>query len=257
MNNDVDLPADRPMHDDLREHLWERIRPQVEATLSGRRRRSVAMPLSAAAAVGVLVAGGVLVFGPVGTPGRVAPAADPAEVQLAQDCVNTTIADGVDVPGPKSWQPGVKIDAGVVDGWSEFLVIRTDRAAAVCLVSGRTTGGITGPDVSEMEGRGRHSYANLTVARPFDYFDAWNFPDGGSIQFGIATDDVVAVSVVRQDNTVTPAVLRNGTFAVHIDSGELCGRPVYPDTPPAASNLLRVTLKEGQVVEGPLCQPTQ
>lgn len=257
MNNDLDLPADRPMRDDLQEHLWERIRPQVEATLSGRRRRSVAMPLSAAAAAGVLVAGGVLMFGQVGTPGRTAPAADPADVQLAQDCVNTTIADGVDVPDPKSWQPGVKIDVDVVNGWSEFLVIRTDRAAAVCLVSGRTTGGITGPDVSAMEGRGRHSYANLTVARPFDYFDAWNFPNGKSIQFGIATDDVVAVSVVRQDNTVTPAVLRNGTFAVQIDSGELCGRPVYPDTPPAASNLLRVTLKEGQVVDGPLCRPTR
>lgn len=251
MNNDVDLSADRPMPDELRDRLWEQIRPQAEAALAGRRRRSVTVPLSVAAAVGVLVAGGALVFGPHGAPGRVAPAADPAEARLAQDCVNATIADGVDVPDRESWQPGVRMNAG---GRQDFLVIRTDRAAAVCSIYDDKTSGVSGPDVAGMSGRGKHSYANLTAERPFDYFTAWNFPDGGSIQFGIATDDVVAVSVVRQGKPAAPAVLYNGTFAVRIDEGEMCGRPAYPEGPPVASNQLRVTLEDGQVIEGSLCQ---
>ncbi|MEO6086359.1 MAG: hypothetical protein ABIQ18_24920 [Umezawaea sp.] len=253
--DDVEVPANRPMPDDLREYLWNRLKPQVAATLAGRRRRSLVLPLSAAAvAVGVL-AGGVLVFGPAGAPDRVLPAADPADVRLTQDCVNATIASGVEVPDPESWRPAVKIDLDD-DGfqWSEGLVIRTDKAAAVCLVSGRATGGITGPDTADLEGRSRHNYANLTAARPFDGFNAWNIPSGGSIQFGIATDDVVAVSVVREGTVVASALLHDGTFAVKIDSGEMCGRSVEPGGQPVASNLIRATLRDGQVIEGPLCK---
>ncbi|MDX3663119.1 hypothetical protein PV646_37990 [Streptomyces sp. ID05-26A] len=257
MDNDIDLPADRPMPVELQEHLWNRLRPEVAAALTGRRRRSVVLPLSAAAAVGVLVVGGVLVAGPDDATRRVVPASDPADVQLARDCVATTVASGVEVPDPESWTPGVKIDAGSGNNspWPEYLMIRNAKAAAVCLVAGGRTGGITGPDVAEMEGRGRHSYATLTAARPFDYTDAWNFDDGSSIQFGITTEDVVAVSVVRQDGTETSARLHDGTFAVKIDGGEMCGRSDHPGGPPVASNVMRVTLGNGQVVEGPLCAP--
>ncbi|MCS7483544.1 hypothetical protein ACFFQW_10805 [Umezawaea endophytica] len=266
MNNDVDLPTNRPMPIELQEHLWNRLRPEVAEALAGRRRRSPVLPLVAAAAVGTLVVGGVLVFGQAGPSERVVPAADPADARLARDCVDATIAAGVDVPDPGDWVPAVKIEAGTAADngavWPEFLVVRTDAAAAICLVSGQATGGMTGADVATMEGRGRHGYATLTAARPFDYIDAWNFHDGTSIQFGIASADVVSVSVVRQDGTETPALLRDGTFAVKIDRGELCGTP--PDfatsaedsvVSPAGSNVLRVTLSGGQVVEGPLCKP--
>ncbi|SFR29203.1 hypothetical protein SAMN04488564_117127 [Lentzea waywayandensis] len=260
MDTDIDLPADRPMPVELQEHLWNRLRPQVAATLTGRRRRSAVLPLSAAAAVGLLVVGGVLVLGQDDAPRRTIPASDPADVQLAHDCVTATVASGVEVPDPGSWTPGVKIDADTGSGngaaWPEFLMIRNDRAAALCLVAGSSTGGITGADVAAMEGRGRHSYATLTAARPFDYLDAWNFLDGTSIQFGITTEDVVAVSVVWQDGNVTPALLHDGTFAVKIDRGEMCGRPGHISATPVASNVVRVTLGDGQVVEGPLCKPT-
>jgi hypothetical protein len=253
--DDIEVPANRPMPDDLRDYLWNRLEPQVAATLAGRRRRPLALPLSAAAvAVGALV-GGVLVFGPAGAPERVLPPADPAEVRLTQDCVNATIASGTEVPDPESWRPGVKIDIDDADfQWSENLVIRNDKAAAVCLVSGRATGGITGADTARLEGRGRHSYANLTAARPFDYIDAWNFPGGESIEFGIATDDVVAVSVVREGAVVASALLHDGTFAVKVDGGEMCGRSAEPGGQPVASNLIRATLRDGQVIEGPLCK---
>ncbi|MGW6442851.1 hypothetical protein [Lentzea sp. NPDC055074] len=259
MDADIDLPADRPMPVELRERLWERLRPEVAASLTGRGRRSVVLPLSAAAVVGVLVAGGVLVLGQDDPSRRVVPASDPADVRLAHDCVATTAASGGEVPDPESWTPGVKIDASTGSGngapWPEFLMIRNARAAAVCLVAGSSTGGITGADAAEMRGRGKHGYATLTAARPFDYTDAWNFLDGTSIQFGITTDDVVAVSVVREDGTVTPALLHDGTFAVKIDRGELCGRSGDPGATPAASNVLRATLRDGRAVEGPLCKP--
>ncbi len=252
MTNNLDLPADRPMPDDLQDDMWSRLVPELAAAQAGTHRRSRSLPVSVAAAVGVLVVGGVVVFGPLRDSGpvgsgsqHVVPAADPADVKLAKDCVRATIASGVAVPDPDSWRPGVKIDTDTPNG---FLVIRNDKTAAVCLVSGGTTRGTMAGDVTFT---GRHNYAHLTAARPFDYFSAWNFDASNmtvaSIQFGIATDDVTAVSLVGQDNTVMPAVLRDGTFAAKIGNGEHCGSPT--------SNQVRATLSNGQVIEGPLCKP--
>jgi hypothetical protein len=250
VNNNLDLPADRPMPDDLQEDMWGRLMPELAAAQAGRRRRLRSLPVSVAAVVGVLVVGGVVVFGPVRDPGpvgsgsrHVVPAADPADVKLAKDCVQATIASGVAVPDPDSWRPAAKID---IDPGHGFLVIRNDKIAAVCPVSGGTTPGTMAGDVTFV---GRHNYAHLTAARPFDYVSAWNESGGSSrsIQFGIATDDVIAVSLVGQDNSVTPAVLRDGTFAVKINSAEHC------DT--NDSNRVRATLRNGHVIEGPLCKP--
>ncbi|MFL6145152.1 MAG: hypothetical protein ACJ72N_25220 [Labedaea sp.] len=257
MNNNLNLPSDRPMPEHLREDIWNRLAPELAAAPAGRPRRSAGLPLSVAAVVGVLVVGGVVAFGPVrdsgpvrdpgpagsGSP-HVIPPADPADVKLAKDCVHATIASGVVVPYPDSWRPAAKIDADTPNG---FLVIRNDNAAAVCTVSDGTTRGIMGPDFAMLAGRGRHRYANLTNTRPFDYFTAWNTGDNSSIQFGIATDEVIAVSLVGQDNSATPAVVRDGTFAAKIGNGETCGSPT--------SNLVRATLKNGHVIEGPLCKP--
>jgi hypothetical protein len=76
-----------------------------------------------------------------------------------------------------------------------------------------------------------------------------------SVQFGIAADDVVAISLVGKDGVVTPALLRDGTFAAKINNGEVCGSPDVPGLPPGTNNLVRATLKNGRVVEGPLCKP--
>jgi hypothetical protein len=150
MDKNLDLPADRPMPDDLQEDMWSRLMPELAAAQAGRRRRSRSLPVSVAAAVGVLVVGGVVVFGPgrdsgpVGSGSQhVVPPADPADVKLAKDCVQATIASGVTWPDPDSWRPGVKIDTDTPNG---FLVIRNDKAAAVCLVSGGTTSGIMAAD---------------------------------------------------------------------------------------------------------------
>lgn len=253
MNNNLDLPADRPMPDALQEGMWTRLMPELAAAQAGRHRRSRSLPVSVAAAVGVLVVGGVLMFGPlrdsgpVGSGSRhVVPAADPADVKLAKDCVQATIASGVAWPDPDSWRPGAKLDTDTPRG---FLVIRNDKAAAVCMVSGGTTSGILAADGAWVEGRARHNYANLTATRPFDYFSGWNesSPSYQSIQFGIATDDVIAVSLVGQNNSETPAVLRDGTFAAKIENREYCG--------PSTSNQVRATLGNGQIIEGPLCKP--
>jgi hypothetical protein len=243
------------MPDALQDDLWIRLAPQLAATQAGRRRRSRALPVSVAAAVAVLIVGGVVIYGPLRDSGpagsgsaHVVPPADPADVKQAKDCVQATIASGVAWPDPDSWRPAAKIDTDTPNG---FLVIRNDKAAAVCLVNNGTTSGIMAADGAWVAGRARHSYANLTAARPFDYFSAWNrdSPTGvsQSIQFGIATDDVIAVSLVGSDNTVTPAVLRDGTFAAKINNGEYCGA--------SNSNRVLATLSNGQVIEGPLCKP--
>jgi hypothetical protein len=94
-----------------------------------------------------------------------------------------------------------------------------------------------GPDVDL-----RHAYGNLTPARPFDYLSSWNFTylARGSVHFGIATSDVAAVSLIGPDGSVTPAVLRDGTFLAETKFAERKDRP---------TGRIRVTLKNAQVLE--------
>jgi len=88
----------------------------------------------------------------------------------------------------------------------------------------------------------RHTYTNLTAARPFDYLDSWN-EQTESVHFGIATGDVAKVSLVGPDGAQTPTVLTDGTF--------IAKTKVAEDSNQSTSNQVRATLSNGQVVTGP------
>ncbi|WP_344855595.1 hypothetical protein [Amycolatopsis ultiminotia] len=160
-------------------------------------------------------------------------AVETSDDEITRECVQA----GQDVPDPASWRPGVRFDLDAENG---FLVIRNDEYAAVCLVkNGKGTGIAGGVDTR------RHVYGDLTAARPFDYLSSWNegFPATGSVHFGIASSEVTAVSLVGPDNSVTPAVVRDGTFAAKSAFPESVDEPT--------TNYVRATLKDGQVIEGP------
>ena len=250
MIDDIDLPPDRPMPQHLQDTLWGRVIPKLEV----QRRGKPAAPLMAAAAVGVLAVGAAVVFGPaqdgvsVGTgsqsPGQaaqpVAPPADPGDAKLVRDCVNATLAYGIAVPDRDSWRPAAKIDTDTPHG---FLVIRNDKAAAVCIVDDGKAVGMMGADVEQMAGR-RTGYAELTAERPFNCFTGVSGLGEPTYQFGIVTNDVTAVSLRGPGTSVTPATVHNGTFAVKINDG---GR-----APRNAGYRVRVSLKNGHVIDAPL-----
>ncbi|MBE8517394.1 hypothetical protein ILP97_07725 [Amycolatopsis sp. H6(2020)] len=252
MTNDFDLPADRPMPDHLRNALWEQVVPE----LAGQRRRKLGTPLTVAAAVGVLAVGATVVSGPARDTGRgsaavpvgtgsesrpqARPVPDPGDVKLVRDCVNATVADGYAVPDRDSWRPAAKIDTDTPHG---FLVIRNDTSAAVCIIDDGKAVGMMGADVEGMAGR-RYGYAKLTAERPVNCFTGLSGPDEPTYEFGIVTDDVTAVSLLGPDNSVRPATLRDGTFAVKIERD--ARDPVH------SSDRARMTMKNGHVLEVPL-----
>ncbi|MEU4518865.1 hypothetical protein AB0F52_09110 [Amycolatopsis sp. NPDC024027] len=252
MTNDFDLPPDRPMPDHLRDALWGRVMPELAVP----RRRTASAPVTVAAAVGVLAVGAAAVFGPVrdtgrnstavpvGTgseaPAQAQPAPDPGDVKLVRNCVNATLAYGIAVPDRESWRPAAKIDTDTPHG---FLVIRNDKAAAVCIIDDGKAVGMMGADVEEMAGR-RIGYAKLTAERPFNCFTGIAGLNEPTFRFGIVTDDVTAVSLVGPDNSVHPATVRDGTFAVKInDAGRIPGSTSYR---------ARMSLKNGHDIEAPL-----
>jgi hypothetical protein len=246
----IDLPPDRPMPEQLQDTLWARVMPE----LASPRRRKPGAPLMAAAAVGVLAVGAAVVFGPVRdgvsvdtgsqSPGQavqpVAPTPDPAEVKLVKDCVNATLAYGTAVPDRDSWRPAAKIDTDTPHG---FLVIRNDKAAAVCVINDGKATGMMGADVETMAGR-RIGYAKLTAEHPFNCFTGVSGLGEPTYLFGIVTNDVTAVSLLGPDESMHPATVHDGTFAVKIDDG---GR-----VPRNVDYRVRASLKNGHVIDAPL-----
>ena len=201
--------------------------------------KKLTLTLSAAAAIGVLAAGGAAAFATVPTSGpevkpaaatAPAPAADPVDAKIAKECVQ---ADQ-HVPDPASWRPAARLD---VDAQHGFLAIRNDKLAAVCVIeNGHGTGIMGGVGTN-------HNYGKLTDRRPFDYLDAMNYPDGQTVQFGIATGDVAKVSLIGPDGSATPTVLKDGTFIAKTKFGEDSNQPT--------TNHVRATLANGSVVDGP------
>jgi len=228
MNETADLPEQRPMPEGLRDRLWaEEIEPQLEKPDSGNRFRTWRAPLTAAAAVVALAVGAVFAL-PVLRGGGATAAAGP-DMQLVNDCIH---APYTELPSG-SWRAGVRLDLDATHG---FLMIRTDEYAAVCdLSNGHPTGTVGGVST-------RHTYSNLTATRPWDYNDSDNLTNE-SVHFGIAANNVVAVSLVGPDNSVTPTTLKNGTFAVRTKFAE--------DSNSYTSNRVKATLDTGQVIEGP------
>ena len=227
MNESTDLPEKRPMPEALRDRLWEDIEPQLEPPES--RFRSMRAPLAVAASVVVLAAAVAITFSQLR--GQDVGVAAGPDSQLVKECVQ---ADH-DVPtSGGSWRSGARID---LDSKNGFVAIRNDQFAAVCVIQNGKGVGIMGGDVST-----GHVYANLTAARPFDYLGSMNYPDE-SIHFGIAADNVAAVSVVGPDNVELPATLRNGTFVVRSKIGE--------NSDQTTTNYVRATMADGHVVGGP------
>ncbi|GAA5156790.1 hypothetical protein [Amycolatopsis dongchuanensis] len=232
MNETPELPERRPMPEGLRNRLWAEIEPQLEERGPGDRFRAMRAPLAAAAAVVVLAVGLAVALPRLGDHGDTVPATSPEDARLVDECVQA--AHGVLPPG--RWRAGARID---VDAENGFLAIRDDQYAAVCVLKNDKGVRLTPNEVST-----RRVYGNLTAARPFDYLDSENFdyPITESIHFGIATSDVTAVSLVGPDNSVTPGIVRDGTFAVRTKFPESSGEPT--------TNHVRATLKNGQVVVG-------
>jgi hypothetical protein len=166
--------------------------------------------------------------------------ADPGAVKLAKDCVDATLAAGYAVPAPDSWWPAAEINTDTANG---FMVVRNDLSAAVCPIDGGQAVGMMSPDVEGMAGR-RFGYAKLTADRPFTCIGAIGGLGLPTFEFGIVSTDVTAISLVAMDNSVFPATVRDGTFAVKIGK----------NTPGRvnADYRARMTMKNGQVIEAPL-----
>ncbi|MFD2420261.1 hypothetical protein [Amycolatopsis pigmentata] len=232
MNEGADLPKRRPMPDGLRDRLWAEIEPQLGTRTPDSRVRTMRAPLAVAASVVVLAAGVAIALPQLRGQGHddaTIAVGSAGDVRLVDECLKT------DRPG--RWRAGARID---LDAESGFLVLRNDEYAAVCVLKNGKPTGLDATGVAT-----NHGYGELTAARPWDYFDSWNndYPVTESVHFGIATDDVIAVSLIGPDKSVTPAVLRNGTFLARTKFAESTGEPT--------TNHVRATLKNGQVIEGP------
>jgi hypothetical protein len=233
--NETDLPERRPMPEGLRDRLWAELEPQLTTRASDGRFRTMRAPLAVAASVVVLAAGVAIALPHFRGHGNgepvIAVAGSPGDVPLVNECIQ---ADPQGFP-PGSWRAGARIDLDPENG---FLMIRNDESAVVCVLkNGKGTGLV--------HGLNGFSYGAPTAARPFAYLGSWNqrLPATVSVHFGIAAGDVTAVSIVGPDKSVTPAILRDGTF-------------LAKTTFVGASNQLttariRATLKNGQVIEGP------
>jgi len=219
-----DIPKRREMPEALRERLWaEEIEPQLTS-----RRHPMRAPLAVAASVVVLVA--LLAVGFTQLRGNDVNVAS-GQSQLVKDCVRNAHS----MPDPTSWRAGARYDLNPQLG---FLVIRNSRYAAACIIeNGKGTGIIGGtPDLTDR-------YATLTPERPFDYLTSMNYTKE-HVHFGVATDDVVAISLIGPDNSVSQGVVADGTFIVRDNIGENSNQP--------STNYVRATLANGQTVQGPL-----
>lgn len=234
-----DLPERRTMPDGLRERLWAEIEPRLGTRTPDSRFRTMRAPLAVAASVIVLAGAGAIALPQLRGHGHgqdddvTIAAGSPGDVRLVDECLKT------DRPG--RWRAGVRID---IDAEKGFLVIRNDEYAAVCVLENGKGTGLDAAGVATS-----HGYDGLTAARPFDYIDSWNNDDPvtESVHFGITTDDVTAVSLIGPDNSVTAAVVRDGTFLARTKFPESSGE--------ASTNHIRAALKNGQVIQGPLRHP--
>ncbi|SFO09680.1 hypothetical protein [Amycolatopsis rubida] len=248
MADDLNLPPDRPMPDLLKESLWNRLVPELRA----RRRRKLGLPLAVAAGVGALALGATLVFSPVydASPDstRVPAGARPdsGDTQLLKACLDSAPSFGAVLPDRGSWRSTLKIDQ---DEKRSYLVIRNASLAAVCVLD---HGQGSGPDdqnaglmVTDARDwiHGREGYACLNATRPICGFASVVNPGQPSVVFGVVSPDVAEVELYGPDDSVTPAVLNDGTFVVKF---------VEDDSPHDEYNRkFRVTMRDGQVHDFP------
>ncbi|MGW7532116.1 hypothetical protein [Amycolatopsis sp. NPDC054798] len=241
MADDLTLPPERPMPDLLKESMWNRLAPGLRA----RRCRNLGLPLAVASGVGALALGATLVFSPVRdaglesapVPAGAAPGAEDAG-QL-KSCVDSAPSFGVTLPDPGSWRSTLKIDQ---DSERGYLVLRNATLAAVCVLRHGRVSGLMVADSGEGPG-GREGYSDLSSTRPVCGFSSIVNPREPSVVFGVATADVVDVAMLGPGDSVTPAVLNDGTFAVKY----LEGSSPQDDS----HRKFRVTMRDGTFREFP------
>ncbi|WAL66470.1 hypothetical protein ORV05_01200 [Amycolatopsis cynarae] len=235
MNETADLPEWRPMPEGLRDRLWDELEPQLETRASGGRFRTMRAPLAVAASVVVLAAGIAIAIPRLRGHGQgeaVTAAGSHGDVQLVNECVQ---ASHKRLQPASNWRAGARLD---VDSANGFLAIRNDEYAVLCFLKNGK-----GTMLMEDSGNTRDVYSRLTAARPFGYLapSNTNYSAPEAVYFGITTSDVIAVSLVGPDNSVTPAILRDGTFLASTKSMEGNDQ---------SASRIRATLKNGQVIEG-------
>jgi hypothetical protein len=193
--------------------------------------KKLTLTLAATAAIGALAIGGAVAFAAVPGTTDAATQVAPAATGNAKIMFECLAAD--QVANRAAWRPGARIDTDATHG---FLVIRTDKNAAVCVVEDGHGTGLMGGQIDN------HNYAKLTAQRPFDYLTSMNYPHQ-SVHFGISTSDVTGVSLVGPDGKSFAATVKDGTFAVLAKDGENSNEPT--------TNHIRATLANGQTVAGP------
>jgi hypothetical protein len=194
--------------------------------------KKLTLTLAATAAIGALAVGGAVAFAAVpgtatGT-GTQATQAASGDAKIMLECLAASEAGN-----PGAWRPGARLNLGAKHG---FLVIRTDKNAAACVVEDGHGTGLIGGVIDN------HSYGKLTAQRPFDYLTSMNY-EHESVHFGISTQDVTGVSLVGKDGAQTAATVKDGTFVVLAKDGE--------NSDEATTNSIRATLANGQTVAGP------
>ncbi|WP_116200673.1 hypothetical protein [Amycolatopsis circi] len=248
MADDLHLPPDRPMPDLLKEAMWNRLAPGLRA----RRRRKLGFPLAVASGVGALALGATMVFSPVHDASpeltRVPAGAKPdtGDARLLKACLDSAPAFGVALPDRGSWRSTLKIDQDAERG---YLVIRNASLAAVCVLYHGQGSGLydqnSGLMVTDAKNwiHGRESYAYLNATRPICGFTSVTNPHRPSVVFGVATPDVAKVELYGPDDSMTPALLNDGTFVVKFVEG---GSPLDD-----YSRKFRVTMRDGSVHDFP------
>ncbi|WP_033290895.1 hypothetical protein [Amycolatopsis jejuensis] len=232
MSDDLNLPPDRPMPDLLKESMWNRLAPELR-----RPRRKVGRPLAVAAAVGAFALGAVLVFAPVR---QVAPemthvpvgtAPDAADWQRLRECLDSARGLGITPPDPKGWRPSLKIKANA--NHSSYLFIRTEIATARCLLEPGNPAVLAGTTSVQLAGENL-----LTSFRSVEHYPVHSLFSNDGLVTGMAGNDVESVALIAPDNSLIPAVLMDGFYAVDV-----------PDGFPRVSQLrIQVKLYDGQVL---------
>ncbi|GAA1034585.1 MULTISPECIES: hypothetical protein [Amycolatopsis] len=248
MADDLNLPPDRPMPDLLKEAMWNRLAPGLRA----RRRRRLGLPLAVASGVGALALGATLVFSPVHDAGtdltRVPAGAKPdaGDAQLFKACLDSAPDLGVSLADPDSLRLTLKVDQGAE---RSYLVGRNATLAAVCVLrDGQNAGpyrpysGLMVTDDRDWT-HGREGYAYLSATRPICGFASATNAYRPSVVFGVATPDVAKVEMYGPDDSMTPAVLKDGIFVVKFVEGG-SPRDDY-------SRKFRVTMRDGSVHDFP------
>lgn len=171
---------------------------------------------------------------------------DTGDARLLKGCLDSAPSFGVELPDRGSWRSTLNVEQDAQRG---YLVIRNASLAAVCVFHRSQGPGladrISGLMVTDDRDwtHGREGYAYLNATRPICGFTSVTNPYRPSVVFGVATPDVAKVEMYGPDDSMTPAVVKDGTFVVKFVEGG-SPRDDY-------SRKFRVTMRDGSVHDFP------